>query len=172
MSSPYVGEIRMFGGNFAPQGWEFCDGRLLAISENDALFALIGTTYGGDGQSTFGLPDLRGRLPVHQGTGPDGTTYQMGQMAGSETVTLTDQQMPSHRHALVADGDLGNQSSAKDHVLSRSNTVDAYTNRPPDVQLDAQSVGTAGGNQPHDNMQPYLPVSFIISLFGVFPSQT
>lgn len=172
MSTPYIGEIRMFGGNFAPQGWAFCDGQLLAISENDALFSLIGTTYGGDGETTFGLPDLRGRLPVHQGTGPDGTSYTTGQVAGVETVTLTSQQIPAHRHPLVVDGDLGNQSSAKDHVLARSNTVDAYVNRPPDLQLSAQAVSSTGGNQPHENVQPYLCISFIISLFGIFPSQT
>ena len=172
MTTPFIGEIRMFGGNFAPVGWVFCDGSLLPISEYDALFALIGTTYGGDGETTFAVPDLRGRLPVHQGTRPDGQSHSMGQMAGSETVSLSVEQLPSHPHALVSSGQLANQASPKDHVLARSNVIDAYTNRPTDGQLHAGIVGAEGGSQPHENMQPYLPISFIIAVFGVFPSQT
>lgn len=172
MSTAYIGEIRMFGGNYAPAGWHLCDGSLLAISENDALFALIGTTYGGDGQTTFGLPDLRGRLPVGQGTGPDGTSYLMGQMAGAETVTLTEQQLPSHTHTMVADSDLANEVNPTNHVFARSNLVDAYYDRPPDTQLSSAVLAPTGGGNPHENMQPYLPISFIISLTGVYPSQS
>jgi microcystin-dependent protein len=162
----------MFGGNFAPAGWAFCDGSLMAISENDALFALIGTTYGGDGQSTFGLPDLRGRLPVHQGTGPDGQTHVMGQVAGDETVTLTTQQLPAHTHALTAAFQGANQTNPANHLLARSNLVDAYINRAPDIGMSGQAIEATGGSQPHENLQPFLPISFIISLFGIFPSQT
>lgn len=172
MSTQYIGEIRMFGGNFAPAGWAFCDGSLLPISENDALFALIGTTYGGDGQTTFGVPDLRGRLPVVQGTGPDGTTYVMGQMGGTETVTLTQGQLPAHAHPLMASPGPASETSPAGHVLARSTSVRAYTEREPIVAMGSLFDQHTGGGQPHENMQPYLPVSFIIALFGVFPSQT
>jgi microcystin-dependent protein len=154
MAQPYVGEIRMFGGNFAPAGWMFCDGQLLPISENETLFQLIGTTYGGDGESTFGLPDLRGRVPVHQGSG-----ISVGEQSGVETVTLTVQQIPSHNHAFTADTTDGNQ-------------IAAYINQPPDTSFNAGAVPPVGGSQPHENLQPYLCVSFIISLFGIFPSPT
>jgi microcystin-dependent protein len=172
MTTPYIGEIRIFGGNFAPNGWAFCDGSLLSIPEHDALFSLIGTTYGGDGENTFALPDLRGRLPVHQGTGPDGANYVIGQQGGAETVTLTADQAPEHSHTMVGSGDIGNQTSPVGHVLARSNTLDAYSNRPPNLQMRAASTTPVGGGQPHENMQPYLPISFIIALFGVYPTQT
>lgn len=171
MSDPYLGEIRMFGGNYAPAGWALCDGRLLAISENDALFALIGTAYGGDGETTFALPDLRGRLPVNQGQGPDGTSYPIGARGGAETVTLRTDDLPSHRHMIVGDGGDADQESPADHVLARSNTVNAYIARNPNQSLNADALAPIGGGQPHDNMQPYRCVTFIISLGGIWPSR-
>jgi microcystin-dependent protein len=171
MSTPYVGEIRMFGGNFAPAGWMFCEGQLLPISENDTLFNLIGTTYGGDGEETFGLPDLRGRVPVHMGTGSSGTTYQIGEMAGVEEVTLTLQQIPSHTHAVQASPAAGGPGPAG-AVLGASPAIDRYQEATASAALASTSVTADGGSQPHSNLQPYLCVNFIISLFGVFPSQT
>jgi microcystin-dependent protein len=175
VSDPYIGEIRMFGGNFAPAGWSFCDGQLVPIAENDALFNLIGTTYGGDGQETFGLPDLRARVPVHQGTAPSsGTTYPIGQKAGTETVTLTLQQIPVHSHPFIGSGADANSSQASGNVLATlpaATTKSAYGNLGPFGTLDPSSIGPTGGSQPHDNSQPFLVVSFIISMFGIFPSQ-
>jgi microcystin-dependent protein len=172
MSQPYVGEIRMFGGNFAPAGWMFCEGQLLPISENDILFNLIGTTYGGDGQSTFALPDLRGRVPIHQGTNPSiGITHTLAEQSGTEAVTLTVNQIPAHSHPMLASADPASFKGASNQVLARA-PADAYASEfTPDV-LSAQSITVVGGSQPHENMQPYLCVSFIISLFGVFPTQT
>jgi len=166
MAQPYVGEIRMFAGNFAPAGWMFCEGQLLPISENETLFQLIGTTYGGDGQSTFALPDLRGRLPLHQGNG-----FILAETGGVEEVTLTVNQIPSHRHALLASGDPSSSRSPSGHVLGRA-TADAYASEYTPDTLLSQSVGAAGSGQPHSNMQPYLCVHFIISLYGIFPSPT
>jgi microcystin-dependent protein len=170
MGTPYVGEIRMFGGNFAPEGWALCQGQLLAISENEALFQLIGTTYGGDGQTTFALPDLQSRLPVHQGTGPSGTTFPIGQMGGVETVTLTVQQIPVHSHALAATAGAGSTTNPAGNLLARGGST--YIQGDPDAALNPATVAPAGGSQPHDNLQPYLCINFIISLFGVFPQQT
>ena len=165
MSSPFIGEIRMFAGNFAPQGWSFCDGSLIPISENDALFNLIGTTYGGDGQSTFALPDLRSRVPVHAGPG-----FILGQTGGEETVTLTVQQIPAHIHVPRARSTAGNQASPAGGVWAAS-SLNQYTANTPSSSMDAAALGSAGGSQPHDNMVPFLVVNFILSLFGVFPSQ-
>jgi microcystin-dependent protein len=173
MSDPFIGEIRMFGGNFAPAGWAMCQGQLLPISENDALFALIGTTYGGDGQETFALPDLQGRAPVHMGTGPGGVTFQIGEKAGTETETLTTQQLPLHNHAVLGSAANGGTTSPIQNVPATAAevTVFAYgVDNPPDV-LSSQSITPVGGNQPHENLQPYLTISFIISLFGIFPHQ-
>src|SRR3954470_16309699 len=160
MSSPYVGEIRMFGGNFAPAGWAFCSGQLLPISENDTLFNLIGTTYGGDGQSTFGLPDLQSRVPVHQGTdSATGTTFTLGEKAGVESVTLTQQQMPVHSHPFIASGADGDSAQAGGNVpavLPAATTKSAYSNLGPFGTLDPSSIGPAGGNQAHDNTQQFL----------------
>lgn len=169
MAQPYVGEIRMFGGNFAPAGWMFCDGQLLPISENETLFQLIGTTYGGDGQSTFALPDLRGRLPVHQGNG-----FVLAQTGGVEEVTLTVQQIPAHGHPLLATTSLASSAGPQGNVLAQSRQagIDLYFEDVPTVNMAAQSIGPVGGSQPHTNFQPYLCVSFIISLFGIFPSPT
>jgi microcystin-dependent protein len=165
MADQYIGEIRMFGGNFAPAGWMFCEGQLLAISENDQLFNLIGTTYGGDGQSTFALPDLRGRLPIHQGNG-----FVLAETGGAEAITLTVQQIAAHTHALVASAAAGAANPAGS-VLATSTAIDLYRESTASVALAAPSAGPAGGSQPHTNLQPYLCVSFIISLFGVFPTQ-
>ncbi|HUA22279.1 MAG TPA: tail fiber protein [Bryobacteraceae bacterium] len=168
MASPYVGEIRIFAGNFAPVGWEFCEGQLLPITEYETLFQLIGTTYGGDGESTFALPDLRGRFPVHVGAG-----FVVGQSAGAETVTLTDEDLPSHTHTAVASGG-GNVVSPQNAFWSTDpfgNTA-AYTTPPATpANMNANAIGNTGGGQPHENRQPYLAVSFIISMFGVFPTQ-
>lgn len=169
MPEPFVGEIRMFAGNFAPAGWMFCEGQLLPISENDILFQLIGTTYGGDGEETFQLPDLRGRLPLHQGT-RDGTTYILGESGGVEQVTLTTQQIPVHTHALLASSATGTSPSPVDNVLASSNVVSMYKTSTATTPMNAQAAGPAGGSQPHTNFQPYLCINFIISLFGVYPS--
>jgi microcystin-dependent protein len=164
MGSPYVGEIRMFGGNFAPVGWKFCNGDLLAISEYDTLFNLIGTTYGGDGQETFGLPDLRGRIPLHQGSG-----FVIGQIGGVEEVTLTSSQI-AHSHPTFASNDIPTQSTPQGNVLGQA-AAKFYRAGAPTVSLNAGSVSSVGGSQPHTNFQPYLCIDFIISLFGIYPQQ-
>lgn len=173
MAQPYVGEIRMFAGNFAPNGWMFCEGQTLPISENDVLFQLIGTTYGGDGQETFNLPNLASRVPIHMGTGPDGTTYQIGEMAGTEQETLTTQQIPSHTHPLTASTEPGAALTPGGNVLAATTggVMLYYEGQATDV-MNAQSVTPAGGSQPHENTQPFLCINYIISLFGIFPSQT
>jgi microcystin-dependent protein len=172
MGQPYVGEIRLFGGSFAPAGWATCDGQLLAISENDVLFNLIGTTYGGDGQSTFALPNLHGRVPIHMGTGSSGTTYTIGERAGTSTVTLTSPQMPLHNHAMVSTTNIATLQSPSGAVLAQSTLAQMYLGDVTDVTLAANSIGPTGGSQPHDNMQPYLAITYIISLFGIYPSPT
>ena len=171
MSSPYIGEVRIFAGNFAPQGWAFCAGQLVPIAEYETLFTLIGTTYGGDGQNTFALPDLRGRLPVGQGTGPGLSTYVMGQQGGVEEVTLLPQQMPPHSHTLLASGSAALASAGPTGVLA-AGSVKVYG--APDAgtaPMHADAIGTAGGSQPHENMAPYGTVNYIISLFGIYPTQ-
>jgi len=171
MGEPFIGEIRMFGGSFAPAGWAFCDGQTIAISQNDALFNLIGTTYGGDGQQTFNLPDFQGRIPVHQGTNA-GITYQIGEKAGTESVTLTTQQIPIHSHAPVCSNDNGTQATPANNIWAGcAQQVYVSANLGIAAAMNAQIVQGAGGSQPHDNMAPFLVISFIISLFGVFPSQ-
>jgi microcystin-dependent protein len=173
VAQPYVGEIRIFAGNFAPSGWAFCDGSLLPISENETLFQLIGTTYGGDGESTFALPDLRGRLPVHQGTSPaSGGSYVVGQMGGVESVTLTTAQLPVHTHALLAADATGDQISPAGNLPAQSFNVRPYLNDPPDGNMHAGAITAVGGSQPHENLHPYLGLSFILSLFGIFPNPT
>lgn len=173
MGQPYIGEIRMFGGNFAPAGWMFCQGQTLPISENDALFTLIGTTYGGDGQETFNLPDLQGRLPLHAGKAPSGNqTYQLGETGGVESVTVTTQQLPNHNHGLIASSSIGSLPTAQSNLLAKLTNIDLYSGDSTDTPLAASAITPTGGSQPHENLQPYLCVSFIISLFGVFPSQT
>lgn len=167
MGEPYVGEIRMFGGSFAPAGWAFCSGQLVAISQNDTLFNLIGTTYGGDGQQTFALPDFQGRVPIHQGGG-----FTIGEKGGTENVTLTTNQIPGHSHSALCQTAAGGQGP-QNGVWALSSSSQLYTNAGPTggANFNAGAVQSTGGSQPHDNMMPYLVVSFIISLFGVFPSQ-
>jgi microcystin-dependent protein len=173
MAQPYVGELRMFAGNFAPAGWQFCDGSLLPISENETLFQLIGTTYGGDGQSTFAVPDLRGRVPVHMGTGPGLSTRIIGETGGAESITLTVTQMPAHTHPMLASANTANTTSPQNAVLARTASNVYTTANPPTSNGNmASALSPVGGSQPHENMQPYLAVSFIISLFGIFPSPT
>jgi microcystin-dependent protein len=169
MAQPYVGELRMFAGNFAPAGWMFCEGQLLPISENETLFQLIGTTYGGDGESTFALPDLRGRLPIHQGNG--GILAETG---GAEAITLTVNQIAAHSHALLGTASNASVAAPANNVPAAIPTfgVRAYGNDAPKTNLNPSSVSSVGGSQPHTNFQPYLCIDFIISLFGIFPSQT
>lgn len=166
MAQPYVGEIRMFGGNFAPAGWMFCEGQLLPISENETLFQLIGTTYGGDGESTFALPDLRGRLPVHQGNG-----FILAETGGSEEVTLTVQQIPIHTHPFLASTNNATGNTPLNAVVGASPSVNIFIEDAPTVNMNAGAITPVGGSQPHSNFQPYLCIDFIISLFGIFPHQ-
>ena len=169
MSNPFIGEIRMFGGNFAPAGWAFCQGQLMPISENDALFNLIGTTYGGDGQTTFALPDLQSRVPVHVGP-----AFALGQTGGEEAVTLTTSQIPAHSHVPLCNQNAGSTASAAGGLWAANATVanPTYATAAPNAAMDPAAIGSAGGSQPHDNMIPFLVINFILSLFGVFPSQT
>lgn len=167
MAQPYVGEIRMFAGNFPPAGWMFCQGQLLPISEYEVLFQLIGTTYGGDGQLTFALPDLRGRIPIHQGNG-----VFLAETGGAEEITLTSNQIPAHSHSALANGTTATQNAPATNVPAQAATVDAYVTGGPFLGLSPASIGSVGGSQPHSNFQPYLCIHFIISLFGIFPSQT
>jgi microcystin-dependent protein len=166
MAQPYVGEIRMFAGNFAPAGWMFCEGQLLPISENETLFQLIGTTYGGDGQSTFALPDLRGRIPIHQGNG-----FIQAETGGSEEITLTVNQIPAHAHPALASRSGGTQREAVGAIPAQA-TGQVYADQPGPVNMSPAAISPTGGSQPHTNFQPYLCVDFIISLFGIFPSPT
>lgn len=170
MGSPFVGEIRMTGFTFAPSGWAFCDGSLMLISNNTVLFQLIGTTYGGDGVNTFALPDLRGRIPIHAGALSGGQNYILGEAGGVETVTLTTNQIPAHNH-LVQAGSYGNNDSPAGNFFAASATVDQYAPAPPSVSLNPGAIQATGGNQPHENRPPFLTINFIISLFGIFPSQ-
>jgi microcystin-dependent protein len=173
VAQPYVGEIRMFGGNFAPVGWLFCEGQQLSISENETLFQLIGTTYGGDGETTFNLPNLTARIPVHFGNGPDGVTYPIAQAAGVTEVTLTVQQIPVHNHATRASGDPGLDLNPANAMLGLSPNVKLYREgQTPNAALAPQTITPTGGSQPHSNLMPYLCVNYIISLFGLFPSPT
>jgi microcystin-dependent protein len=176
MSEPFLGEIRMFGGNFAPRGWALCDGQVLAISQNAALFSILGTTYGGNGQTTFALPDMRGRRPVHQGQGPGLSPYVIGQASGAESVTLTQAQLPQHNHVVNALGAGGNQAnpttaSYPSGALSGNTKIDIYTTTNPTVTLNPGTIGMTGGNQPVPSLNPYLCVTFIIALQGIFPSR-
>ncbi|WP_224240286.1 phage tail protein [Hyalangium gracile] len=175
MSEPYIGEIRMFAGNFAPRGWAFCNGQLLSIAQNSALFSLLGTTYGGNGQTTFALPNLQGRVPMHWGTGPGLTPRTLGESSGSESVTLISTQMPAHTHSLHASGTQGDQFTPEGHVPamlinSTGQPENAYS-ATINTTMNAAAIGAAGGNQPHNNMQPYQCVSFIIALQGIYPSR-
>jgi microcystin-dependent protein len=167
MAQPYVGEIRMFAGNFAPAGWMFCEGQLLPISYNETLFQLIGTTFGGNGESTFALPDLRGRIPIHQGNG-----FILAETGGAEEITLTVNQIPAHSHPLLASTNIAHESSPANNLVAQSSAADLYIEDTTTSNLAANSISSVGGSQPHTNYQPYLCVNFIISLFGIFPSPT
>jgi microcystin-dependent protein len=168
MSSPFIGEIRMFAGNFAPVGWALCQGQIMPIDQNDALFNLIGTTYGGDGQTTFALPNLASRVPLHVGPG-----FALGQAAGVESVTLTTSQIPAHSHVPQGFASTGNQAGPGGGVWASSSPATQFSAQTaPSLAMAAGALGSSGGSQPHDNMVPFLVINFIISLFGVFPSQT
>ena len=170
MAQPYIGEIRMFAGNFAPAGWMFCKGQLLPISENEVLFQLIGTTYGGNGESTFALPNLQSRAPIHMGTGTDGITYQLAETFGVEQVTLTTQQLPVHSHVPLGTANNGDQPSPIGGLWATNAVVKPHNPNPASVAMGSPSISPAGGSQPHENRQPFLCINFIISLFGLFPS--
>lgn len=173
MAQPYVGEIRMFAGNFPPSGWMFCDGQTLPISENEVLFQLIGTTYGGDGEETFALPNLQSRVPLHFGNGPGGINYPLAQMAGTEAETLTIQQIPNHTHPLTASAADGTVPNPGGNVLAQTPAgIFPYFEDVPTANMGSGSVTPVGGSQPHENCQPFLCINYIISLFGIFPSQT
>jgi microcystin-dependent protein len=165
MSEPFIGEIRMFAGNFAPVNWLLCQGQILAIADYDALFSLLGTTYGGDGQSTFALPNLQSRIPIHQAA-----SYPLGAMGGVEAVILTPQQMPVHTHPAAALSQSGSSAAPAQNVWAAWDEQ-GYASAAPNATMSAASLTPAGGNQPHDNLPPYLVINFIISLFGIFPSQ-
>jgi microcystin-dependent protein len=164
MSQPFIGEIRMFAGNFAPVGWMLCQGQLLSIAENEALFTLIGTTYGGDGQSTFALPDLQGRVPLHMSG-----SFILGQNGGVETVTLTSAQIPAHSHVPLAK--VSGTTNAPNGSLWAGWTGSQYSDQAPNAAMASGALSTAGGSQPHDNRAPFVAINFIISLFGIFPTQ-
>ncbi|MCR9121897.1 MAG: tail fiber protein [Phyllobacteriaceae bacterium] len=174
MSEPFVAEIRIFAGNFAPRGWAFCDGQLLPISQNTALFSLIGTTYGGDGRSTTALPNMQGRVPMHPGRGPGLTSRRLGQRGGVEMVTLSEAQMPQHTHTMMSDGFPGSfQVPAANRGMARSSGGFAYhSNSSANIVNMADAVlETTGGSQAHNNLQPFLVMNFIIALVGLYPSR-
>ncbi|MCW3107835.1 MAG: Microcystin dependent protein [Segetibacter sp.] len=176
MAEPFIGQITMFAGNFAPRGWALCNGQLLSISQNTALFSILGTTYGGNGQTTFALPDLRSRVPIHPGQGPGLSPYSLGQQGGSETVTLNTNQMPAHYHTLNASSADSTETSPTNHVLAETydpntlNSLNSYATA-ANTNLSPASIGMAGGSQPHENTQPYTCVNYIIALEGIFPSR-
>lgn len=174
MSEPFIAEIRIFAGSFAPRGWAFCNGQLLPIAENTALFSLIGTTYGGDGQSTMALPNLQGRAPMHPGRGPGLTERRLGQRIGTETVTLTESQLPNHRHSLRATTERGDESvPSTDTSIAQTFPITFYSNDSTDLAPMAyETLENAGGTWSHGNMQPYLGLSFIIALYGLYPSRS
>ena len=174
MADPFVAEIRIFPFNFAPKGWAWCDGQLLPLSQNTALFSLLGTTYGGNGKSNFALPDLQGRAPMHPGQGPGLSLHDLGETGGSETVTLLESEIPAHSHTVRAVGgdpaDLQGPSSSR--ALARSANGFAFTAGPANVSMASEALAPAGGDQPHNNMMPYLTFYFCIALQGVFPPRT
>lgn len=171
MAEPYIGEIKMFAGNFAPRGWAFCDGQLLAVSSNDALFSLFGTIYGGDGRTTFGLPDMRGRIPVQQGSGPGLSNRRLGSKVGRETETLAIGQIPLHNHDMKSTAEEANSKSPVNAVLAKNASGHTYSTNVTDSDLQSSSVTSAGSSQNHDNMMPSLCVNFIVALVGIYPSR-
>ena len=172
MSEPFVGEIRMFAGTFAPRSWAFCDGQLLAISGNDALFSLLGTIYGGDGRTTFGLPDLRGRLPIHHGTGPGLAPRTLGARGGIEQASVSSAQLPSHTHPMQVSSDVSDTANPGSNVTARPTSVDLYIEEAPNTDMSGSAITSVGGGQPHHNVMPFLAINFIIALVGIFPSRT
>ncbi len=170
-SEALIGQIQYFPYNFAPRSWAFCNGQLLPIAQNTALFSLVGTTFGGDGRTTFGLPDMRGRMPIHPGTGPGLTTRRWGEKGGTETVTLNTSQMPSHTHTLRGTNNLGDQSSPAGNTLARDGRDQTYLNEAPNTDMQSASIVAAGGGGAHENMPPYLALNCNIALVGVFPSR-
>lgn len=174
MANPFVAEIRIFPFNFAPKGWAFCDGQILPISQNTALFSLLGTTYGGDGRSNFALPNIQGSAPMHPGQGPGLSLHDLGETAGSDTVTLLQSEIPAHSHAMMASTQDGGDSHAQANLLAQGIGIAQYVdmNTGPFGSLNANALLLAGGDQPHNNMQPYLTLNFNIALQGVFPPRT
>lgn len=172
MSEPFIAEIRIFAGNFAPRGWAFCNGQLLPISQNTALFSLIGTTYGGDGRTTTALPNLQGRAPMHPGRGPGLTSRRLGERGGVETVTLSDAQMPQHAHSMTVSGDPAETKAAAGNALARTVNGSIYHSSSNLVNLAPEAVQATGGSQAHNNMQPFLAINFIIALIGLYPSRS
>jgi len=170
-AEPLLGEIAMFAGNFAPRGWAFCDGQLLPINSNEALFSILGTTYGGDGRTPFALPDLRGRAPIHAGHGPGLSDYRLGSKGGQESVTLTIGQMPSHSHSLQAHTGYGDTANPNEAVSAKT-TTPAYKSTAPNAAMSASAVGQTGGGQAHENRPPYVAIHYIIALQGIFPSRS
>lgn len=171
MAEPFIAEIRIFPFNFPPKGWAFCDGQLMPISQNTALFSLLGTTYGGDGKSTFALPDLRGSAPMHPGQGQGLSERNLGEVGGSETVTLLASEMPLHSHSVQASSRPANENDAPNQYWARTTGPNAYSTNPPDIQMAPQTLSPAGGGQPHNNMQPCLTFNFCIALQGIFPQR-
>lgn len=168
MGNPYIGELRLFAGNFAPRDWAFCDGRTLSISQYDALFALLGTTYGGDGVTTFQLPDLRGRIPIHVGTDPSGITYTLGQLAGTESVTLLQNQLPQHGH-IVMGASAGGAAAPTGNTYGSGQQL--FSSAAPSVAMSPNMIQPAGGSTPHENRMAFQCINYIIALFGMFPSR-
>ena len=172
MSEPFIAEVRIFAGNFAPRSWAFCNGQLLPISQNTALFSLIGTTYGGDGRTTTALPDLQDRVPMHPGRGPGLTDRRLGQKGGVETVTLTEQQMPNHRHSMTASPSPGEQPGPANNAFARGVGGSLYGADTDQVAMANETMPETGGSGPHNNLQPYLAINFIIALTGLYPSRS
>ena len=171
MSEPFAGEIRMFAGNFAPRGWAYCDGQLLATSQNDALFSLLGTIYGGDGRTTFGLPEMRGRIPIHQGSGPGLSPRSLGAKGGDENVTLTTNQLASHTHDFNANTADATEAAPLGKVLAKPSGIRIYRAADQNTNMAASSIANTGGSKPHTNLMPTLGIHFIIALFGIYPSR-
>ena len=179
MSEPFIGEIRIFGCNFAPRGWAFCQGQLLPIAQNTALFSILGTTYGGDGRTTLGLPDLQGRAPMHPGRGPGLTARRLGEKTGVDEVTLTEAELPSHKHVLYGAQTAGTEASpsntrmmARDRPTSGDNIVYLNTASTKNTVMAAEAIGTTGGSQAHENRQPLMGMNFCIALVGLYPSRS
>jgi microcystin-dependent protein len=171
MSEPFVGEVRMFAGNFAPRGWAFCDGQLLSVSQNDALFSLLGTIYGGDGRTTFGLPDLRGRLPIHAGHGPGLSERRLGAKGGAEKVTLTVNQMPSHGHHMRGSNQNSLFAPGEGRVVGTQTQINLFAGADPDSNMSSSAIANTGGSRSHTNLMPFMCIHFIIALFGIYPSR-